>query len=165
MGGSPPPATYKVSRPLQQIGIRILSFQTGSHFLQLGSKLNKIKRKTMQLKTEVIVSIKLLMHCSWCVVYSIKALEGKVCKSRSCCPQFHPQLPASLQPGTKLARTPPPPYPPTPPTSPQPPPPPGLPVPPASPIVWKRHHLREIAAMHTTLFLRPDLLHLLLSHI
>ena len=37
--------------------------------------------------------------------------------------------------------------------------------PPSLPIVWKRHHLREIAAMHTTLFLRPYLLHLLLSQI
>ena len=118
-----PPDTHKVSRPLQQIGLRILSFQTGSHFLQPGSKLNKLKKKNNGIEKQhsvVIASMKLFMHCSWRVDYRIKALEGKVCKSRSCCPQFHPQLPASLQPGTKLARTPPPHIPPHPPLAPNP---------------------------------------------
>ena len=46
--GAAPPAIYKVSRPLQQIGLRILSFQTGSHFLQLGSKLKKTKNNAIE---------------------------------------------------------------------------------------------------------------------
>ena len=62
-----PPDTHKVSRTLQQIGLRILSFQTGSHFLQPGSKLNKLKKKNNGIEKQhsvVIASMKLFMHCT-----------------------------------------------------------------------------------------------------